>query len=503
MAQVFISYKREEKSSDFVIHMKEKLEAAGFDVWIDQSLLRPGQQWIQEIDNAIKASIALIVVLTPEAHTSLYVTYEWSFAVGRGMEVIPLLLEDTEIHRRLQDIQYIDFRNHWSLPWDDLIDRLYEIETGQTSKRKEVPPFVQRAIDALDSYDLEDRKAAINRLTQSNHPAAIEALANAVQHHVDDVRIYAGLKLAEVTECRDERAIAGLIEGLRMENPYQQAITTQIINYSNSSIPGLLETLEDEWSEARKSAAYALGQIKALEAVPRLGELVISDKEISSIAMDALEKIGDLRSLPIAVKVLTDTENFSFHCTLPAVQLLSKIGEPIVAVPLLIKAWRYIYVRDPNTLFYHGEAARAVESALAQIGEPAVPSLLEILRESTGRSRQSILEILTIIGSSTALDDIAQYIQDEDIFIRIKSIEALLHISDMRVIPILINILRNHPQRIENVMKISGNAGKRDNFSWKEEELSLKIVATLKNYGTPEALDAVKSWSIEYGSKDI
>ncbi len=105
MSQVFISYKRDEKSTSFVNHLRQQLERAGFDVWIDQSLLRPGQYWLQEIDNAIKASIVLIVVLTPDAHESLYVTYEWSFAFGRGMEVIPLLLEDTKLHRRLEDIQ--------------------------------------------------------------------------------------------------------------------------------------------------------------------------------------------------------------------------------------------------------------------------------------------------------------------------------------------------------------------------------------------------------------
>lgn len=305
MSQVFISYKREEKSSAFVLQLKEKLETAGFDVWIDQSLLRPGQLWIQEIDNAIKASIALIVVLTPEAHQSLYVTYEWSFAVGRGMPIIPLLLEETEIHRRLQDIQFIDFRNHWALPWEDLISLLQELETGITGKHKEIPPFVQRAVDALDSYEIDDRMAALKRLTYSNHPAAVEALANAVVHHLKDVRVNAGFKLAEVSQYKDARAVKGLIEAMTYGGYYDKAIEYLGKIGTREAIVTILDTIrgkeiydlniwitQEETYNLTMQAIRVLGALKNVETPDGLlfiqEALHDSDKSVCEIVQLAL-----------------------------------------------------------------------------------------------------------------------------------------------------------------------------------------------------------------------
>src|SRR5688500_1363014 len=105
--QVFVSYSH--KDSSFIKILKQKLKDSGFDVWIDQELLRPGQDWRDEIDNAIRASFAVLAVMTPQAYKSQYVTYEWAFALGIGKEIIPILLERTKLHPRLEAIQYVDF----------------------------------------------------------------------------------------------------------------------------------------------------------------------------------------------------------------------------------------------------------------------------------------------------------------------------------------------------------------------------------------------------------
>jgi len=96
--QVFISYKREEL--ELTEPLVSKLEEAGIDVWMDHNI-PAGTEWREEIDEAIRKSIALIVIMTAEAKASEYVTYEWAFAYGAGVRVIPLIyIEPDELHPR-------------------------------------------------------------------------------------------------------------------------------------------------------------------------------------------------------------------------------------------------------------------------------------------------------------------------------------------------------------------------------------------------------------------
>src|SRR5262245_9520703 len=107
MSHVFICYHHND--GDFAENLRSKIEAAGISAWMDDRL-RAGEDWRVEIDKAIKEdAVALIVVVTPEAKASEYVTYEWACAWGAGLKVIPVLLKRTELHPRLEALQYLDF----------------------------------------------------------------------------------------------------------------------------------------------------------------------------------------------------------------------------------------------------------------------------------------------------------------------------------------------------------------------------------------------------------
>ena len=127
LSQVFISYKREER--DFAELLESKLQGANFNVWIDRQL-RAGTEWRERIDEEIRKSIALIVIMTHAAKMSEYVTYEWAFAYGAGVRVIPIIfIEPDELHPRLKTLQYRDFRN--TQPWDELIKDLKDAQSSQ------------------------------------------------------------------------------------------------------------------------------------------------------------------------------------------------------------------------------------------------------------------------------------------------------------------------------------------------------------------------------------
>ena len=121
MNHIFISHCHED--SDFAEILESKLKEANFAVWRD-TRIGGGKDWRKEIDQAINEALALIVTMTTEAKASQYVTYEWAFAWGAGVKVIPILLKKTELHPRLESLQYLDFTNRNARPWDTLIELL-------------------------------------------------------------------------------------------------------------------------------------------------------------------------------------------------------------------------------------------------------------------------------------------------------------------------------------------------------------------------------------------
>lgn len=89
MSHVFISYKRED--SDLLQSAFKVLDDARLDYEWDRGVLEVGQpNWFDEIDRNLELAFAVIVIVTEKSLDSPHVTYEWSWAVGHGIEVIPL-----------------------------------------------------------------------------------------------------------------------------------------------------------------------------------------------------------------------------------------------------------------------------------------------------------------------------------------------------------------------------------------------------------------------------
>ena len=122
MSDVFVSYAHVD--SDFVELLRIKLEEAGINVWVDHSNLKAGTDWRISVDEGIKNSIVLALVMSPESLESQYVTYEWSFALGLGKPIVPLLYRETKLHAKLSTIQYLDFTHRILRPWNELIERI-------------------------------------------------------------------------------------------------------------------------------------------------------------------------------------------------------------------------------------------------------------------------------------------------------------------------------------------------------------------------------------------
>lgn len=122
---LFLSHSKVD--GDFAELLKHRLEQKGFTAWIDTDRLVPGVDWRQEIDDSIRSAFAVIAIMSPDARSSEYVTYEWAFAWGTGKRIIPIMLRETPLHPRLATLQYLDFTNRNARPWPKLYDTLQGI----------------------------------------------------------------------------------------------------------------------------------------------------------------------------------------------------------------------------------------------------------------------------------------------------------------------------------------------------------------------------------------
>jgi TIR domain len=122
MPKVFVSYSSGD--SAFAKMAAKQLQERGIDVWLDRGSLHPGDDWRKGIDDGISSTDVLIVVLSPRSSKSPYVTYEWASALGKRRRVIPVLIESTELHPRLEALQWLDFTDPEKRPWQSLLDAI-------------------------------------------------------------------------------------------------------------------------------------------------------------------------------------------------------------------------------------------------------------------------------------------------------------------------------------------------------------------------------------------
>jgi hypothetical protein len=119
MSYIFVSYSHNDwREADQIIDViRENFDE--YRVWIDNDNLLPGENWKEAIDNAIRQSFALVLIMSSQSEKSKYVIYEWAFASGFDIEVIPVLIEsDLELHPKLKDKQHIDFSER-DTSWDE------------------------------------------------------------------------------------------------------------------------------------------------------------------------------------------------------------------------------------------------------------------------------------------------------------------------------------------------------------------------------------------------
>jgi tetratricopeptide (TPR) repeat protein len=115
MPHIFVSHATADNETVFRIH--DALEAAtGRDLWLDRRDLKPGDNWQEAIDAALRDCESLLLILSRNSAQRPEVAAEWRDALLRERDIFIAVIDDipaTDIPARLRLIQWVDLHNDW------------------------------------------------------------------------------------------------------------------------------------------------------------------------------------------------------------------------------------------------------------------------------------------------------------------------------------------------------------------------------------------------------
>jgi formylglycine-generating enzyme required for sulfatase activity len=127
MTQVFISYSRRDLA--FAEQLADDLKNTGFDVWYDLSGIGGGARWRVEIENALRESQYVIIVLSPDSVTSEWVEREFLFASNLKRKIIPLLYRRCDLPLSYVNLNYVDVQGENYAQNFNVLLRALDIDT--------------------------------------------------------------------------------------------------------------------------------------------------------------------------------------------------------------------------------------------------------------------------------------------------------------------------------------------------------------------------------------
>src|SRR5262245_35294613 len=109
-AMIFISYAR----SDALVveQLRRDIEAAGYDVWMDERL-EGGQAWWQEIVEHISSCALLVFALSPDSIQSRACSAELEYAGALLRPIVPVHVRDADVQSArdpVPSLQVVDYR---------------------------------------------------------------------------------------------------------------------------------------------------------------------------------------------------------------------------------------------------------------------------------------------------------------------------------------------------------------------------------------------------------
>ncbi|MCB8926754.1 MAG: SUMF1/EgtB/PvdO family nonheme iron enzyme [Ardenticatenaceae bacterium] len=134
--QIFLSHAGQD--AEFAHKLAADLRRHGWEIWIAPDSIRPGEEWVDAINNGLAGSGIFLLVLTPEAIKSRWVYKETNVAINlqnqKLIRLIPLQLKTVNAPPLWQDYQWIRFQGAYKNGLELLLRELQPEKVGKVSE---------------------------------------------------------------------------------------------------------------------------------------------------------------------------------------------------------------------------------------------------------------------------------------------------------------------------------------------------------------------------------
>ena len=263
---------------------------------------------------------------------------------------------------------------------------------------------------------------------------AVPPLLDALQTQDLELLLYYQQILARIPS-----ATPALTKALATAHPLVRGRVAEIFSISKdrSAIPVLLDALKGEYFTVRSRAALALANIGDEQVIPNL-LLLLKDREaeVRSMACIALGKFSAPSTFDEITNVLLD--DVMIEVRQSAARALGDTKHP-AAIPFLMEA-----LRDSFWWFEREQAAKDLLASIENMGVGVVEPLIEALGDKEGTVRKFAAMILGNLGDVRAIEELGMTLYDLHHEVSKAAAEALTKFG-AKSVDILLGAL-NHPE---------------------------------------------------------
>jgi HEAT repeat protein len=316
-----------------------------------------------------------------------------------------------------------------ALPW---------LKTPPAPSNSEGPPPKEIAVlmDDLKTDKDEVRLKAINQLADRGPAAraAVPALVDTFKSKNEDVRLGAALALGNIKT----GTVPPLVEALKDRDADVRFYALWALGLvgpdAGDAKPAVAAALKDPSASVRRKAVFAVSKILPPDqAMPYL-VAAFKDKD-GDVRQEAVEMLVPLRAagVPALVQALKEDDVELRRLVIAALgQIGPDAGEAAPALRAFLDP-----NKEPNS---GGEATQA----LALIGKPALPVLLEALKDPNPQVRQQAFFALGQIGPASA-ETLVEAFKDPKPDVRLQAMQLLaaFGVTDRPVVQAVAELLKD------------------------------------------------------------
>jgi hypothetical protein len=148
---VFLSYSR--KDSKLATALEKALRERNLHVWRDVRSIMAGERFSDSIEQGIRDSRGLVVLITAASASSEWVTYEYAFATGARVPVVAVRVQKATVPSPIQHFQVVEYSDARSAA--ERIDQgILKQSRAATRERASAPKLVAKFQEANGEISL-------------------------------------------------------------------------------------------------------------------------------------------------------------------------------------------------------------------------------------------------------------------------------------------------------------------------------------------------------------